>query len=114
MLHSVAQRCANFYKPSKIINPTKVRRDQLNKLTDLPNIGVSLAADLVLIGVNRPEDLIERDPYKMYRALSVVTKSYQDPCVLDVFISITRFMAGEDPKPWWKYTAERKLAKRLV
>jgi hypothetical protein len=28
--------------------------------------------------------------------------------VLDVFISVTRFMAGDDPKPWWHYTEERK------
>jgi hypothetical protein len=90
------------------VNPTKVRRDKLNQLTDLPNVGPSIAADLVLIGVSSPEDLISRDPYQMYRELSVATKSYQDPCVLDTFISITRFMAGEDPKPWWKYTAERK------
>ena len=90
------------------MNPSKVRRDKLNQLTDLPNVGPSIAADLVLIGVRSPMDLVARDPYEMYRELSVATKSYQDPCVLDIFISITRFMAGEDPKPWWKYTAERK------
>jgi len=95
---------------SKTLNPTKVRRDKLNRLTDLPNIGPSLAADLVLIGLSSPKDLVDRDPYEMYRELSVATNSYQDPCVLDVFISITRFMAGEDPKPWWEYTPKRKLA----
>ena len=31
-----------------------------------------------------------------------------DPCVLDVFMSITRFMDGDPPRPWWDYTAERK------
>jgi hypothetical protein len=30
--------------------------------------------------------------------------------VLDVFLSITRFMAGDAPQPWWHYTAERKAA----
>ena len=92
------------------MNPTKVRREKLKKLTDLPNIGPSIAADLVLIGVKVPNDLVARDPYEMYRELSAATKCYQDPCVLDVFISITRFMAGEDPKPWWEYTADRKRA----
>lgn len=96
------------------MNPTKVRRDKLNQLTDLPNVGPSIAADLVLIGVSSPKDLLAREPYEMYRELSVATKSYQDPCVLDVFISITRFIAGEDPKPWWEYTAERKRAAQLV
>jgi hypothetical protein len=28
--------------------------------------------------------------------------------VLDVLISVTRFMSGDDPKPWWAYTVERK------
>jgi Pathogenicity locus len=28
--------------------------------------------------------------------------------VLDVFISVTRFMGGEAPLPWWCFTAERK------
>jgi hypothetical protein len=28
--------------------------------------------------------------------------------VLDVFISITRFVDGEAPRAWWDYTAERK------
>jgi hypothetical protein len=27
--------------------------------------------------------------------------------VIDVFLSVTRFMAGEDAR-WWDYTAERK------
>jgi len=31
-----------------------------------------------------------------------------DPCVIDVFMSITRFMDGEEPRPWWAYTDERK------
>jgi hypothetical protein len=92
------------------VNPSKVRREKLNQLTDLPNVGPSIAADLVLIGINVPIDLVDRDPFEMYRELSAATKSYQDPCVLDVFISITRFMAGEDPKPWWEYTVGRKLA----
>ena len=31
-----------------------------------------------------------------------------DPCLLDTFIAATRFMAGEPPLPWWRYTKERK------
>jgi hypothetical protein len=38
----------------------------------------------------------------------VKTGVRHDPCVLDVFMSITRFMDGEDPKAWWDYTPERK------
>jgi len=27
---------------------------------------------------------------------------------MDTFIAINRFMAGEPPLPWWRYTKERK------
>ena len=36
-----------------------------------------------------------------------------DPCVLDVFMSITRFMDGEAPRAWWDYTPERKRMQGL-
>ena len=37
-----------------------------------------------------------------------LTATRHDPCMLDVFISISRFMAGDVPRPWWEFTAERK------
>lgn len=90
------------------MNPAKVRRDQLHQLTDLPNIGPAMARDLRLLGISRPDQLVGRDPVAMYDELARATASHQDPCVLDVFLSITRFMAGEEPQPWWRFTAERR------
>lgn len=90
------------------MHPDKVRRDRLEKLTDLPNIGPAMAADLVLLGIRRPQQVAGRDPFELYRSLSRKTGVRQDPCVLDVFISITSFMNGGAPKPWWAFTAERK------
>lgn len=90
------------------MNPTKVRRDHLQQLTDLPNIGPSLADTLRIIDVNQATDLVGQDPYEMYDRLEAVTGERHDPCVLDTFISVVRFMAGEEPQPWWAYTAERK------
>ncbi|MCK7491764.1 MAG: helix-hairpin-helix domain-containing protein [Comamonadaceae bacterium] len=29
--------------------------------------------------------------------------------MLDTFIAAVDFMRGADPRPWWSYTAERKL-----
>jgi hypothetical protein len=51
-----------------------------------------------------------RDPYEMYDELCRVTSQRQDPCVLDTFIAVVRYMGGEAAKPWWRYTAERKRA----
>ena len=91
------------------MNPKKVVRDQVVKLTDLPNIGVSLAKDLQLIGIVRPMDLIGRDPHALYMKLCEVMEKRNDPCVLDVMMSITDFMDGNEPRVWWEYTAKRKI-----
>ncbi|MCB1184749.1 helix-hairpin-helix domain-containing protein [bacterium] len=90
------------------MNPAKVNRATTTRLTDLPNIGRASAADLVLLGIATPGDLVGRDPYRMFDELCAATGVRQDPCVLDVFISITRFMDGDPPRPWWEYTRERK------
>ncbi len=90
------------------MNPAKVVRAEVKQLTDLPNIGKACAADLRLLGLDRPEQLLDRNPYELYQTLCDKTGQRHDSCMLDVFISITRFMAGEDPKPWWFYTDERK------
>jgi len=92
------------------MNPSKVDRSRTKKLTDLPNIGKAVAADLKVLGINEPCDLVGRDPYEMYKNLCDITGHRHDPCVLDVFISITRFINGEDPRPWWAFTSERKNA----
>ncbi|WP_206485845.1 helix-hairpin-helix domain-containing protein [Thalassotalea sp. G2M2-11] len=92
------------------MNPSKVIREQVKKLTDLPNIGKASAQDLELLGIEKPSDLVGQDPYELYDRLCKITDTRHDPCVIDVFISVTRFIQGDEPKPWWYYTAERKRA----
>jgi hypothetical protein len=90
------------------MNPSKVIRSKVVKLTDLPNVGKAAAADLQFIGVRQPSDLIGQCPLDMYRRLCEETGATHDPCVIDVFMSITRFMEGGDACVWWDFTAERK------
>lgn len=92
------------------MNPNKVDRARLKAFTDLPNIAKSGAGDLLTLGYTQPSQLAGQCPFEMYRRLCVLTATRHDPCVIDVFISVTRFMAGDDPLPWWRYTAERKRA----
>ncbi len=87
-----------------------MQRSRLATLTDLPNIGTAMAEDLRCIGIFEPLDVANQSPFKMYESLCKKTGVRHDPCVIDVFISITRFMAGEPAQPWWAYTAERKKA----
>jgi hypothetical protein len=77
-------------------------------LESIPNIGASIARDLRSIGIKQPHDLIGREPHSLYQALCERTRTRQDPCVLDTFISAVRFMEGAPARPWWSYTAERK------
>jgi hypothetical protein len=90
------------------MNPGKVIREKVVNLTDLPNIGKTIAADLKSIGVVTPEQLIGQDPYDLYVCFCKAFGEKQDPCMLDVLISITDFMDGGEPRVWWEYTAERK------
>jgi len=90
------------------MNPARVKREQVRLLTDLPNVGPAMARDLEFIGIRTPAQLTGRDPLALYRSLCSRSLTRHDPCVLDVFISITRFMDGEEPRPWWAFTAERK------
>ncbi len=90
------------------MNPEKVVRDRIKVLSDLPNIGKAMVKDLLIIGVKEPSQLIGKSPYNMYEELCMKTGHKHDQCIIDVFLSITHFMEGDDPRPWWKYTAERK------
>lgn len=90
------------------MNPTKVNRDKLSQLTDLPNVGKAVADDLRKLGINKPQDLAGCDAYAMYYELCELTGTQHDPCIIDVFLSLTDFMQGHEAKPWWKFTAQRK------
>ncbi len=90
------------------MNPKKVIREKVVLLTDLPNVGPSIAADLQLIGIAKPQQLVGADPLQLYRKLCKQTNVIHDLCVLDVLMSIVRFMDGAAPLPWWHYTQERK------
>jgi hypothetical protein len=88
----------------------KADRTRIVELEELPNVGKSIAADLRRLGVRSPAQLKGRDPYALYERLNRVTGVRHDPCVLDTFIAVIRFVEGAPAKHWWAYTAERKQA----
>jgi RimJ/RimL family protein N-acetyltransferase len=79
-----------------------------HRLEDLPNVGTAIAAKLRAIDIEAPSDLVGRDPYALYEELNARMGTRHDPCLLDVFISVTCYVAGEPAVPWWSYTGERK------
>ena len=92
------------------MHPARVDRQRVQQLTDLPNVGPACARDLQLLGIQSPAQLRGRDAYAMYRELCARSGQRHDPCVIDVFLSITDFIEGGAPQPWWAYTAARKQA----
>jgi hypothetical protein len=51
----------------------------------------------------------EMTPFAMiYRRLCEKTGTRHDPCVIDVFMSVTEFLKGGTPRPWWDFTEARK------
>ncbi|MFO8236934.1 MAG: helix-hairpin-helix domain-containing protein [Prochlorococcaceae cyanobacterium] len=86
------------------------RHHQLQTLTDLPNVGPAMAAALQSLGYRAPADLDGCDAFEQYQRLSQQRGCRQDPRVLDVFLSIQRFLAGEHPQPWWAYSAVLRQA----
>ena len=86
----------------------KAARTATTRLEDLPNVGKAVAADLREIGIRAPAQLRGKDPYALYAKLNRVTSVRHDPCLLDTFIAVVRFVEGGPPRPWWAFTAERK------
>ena len=101
---AAAQRLPKAPPPRKARSAT-----ECEQLEQLPNIGPSIAADLRMLGVKHPRELAAKDAFVLYQSLCAQTGKRQDPCVLDTFMAATDFMRGAEPKPWWTYTAQRKV-----
>jgi len=73
----------------------------------IPGVGPSLARDLRRLGYHAPADLRDADPEEMYRRLSMITKSRQDPCVLYVFRCAVYYASRRRHRPelllWWNW-----------
>ncbi len=94
--------------------PKATCAEQARVLTDIPNIGKSLAADLRGLGLTTPQQVREMDPLEIYEQLRGPMGQRHDPCVLDAFLAAHDFMNGGRKQPWWNFTARRKalLAKQ--
>ena len=95
--------------------PKALCAQQARRLTDIPNIGTSIAADLRGAGIQEPADVQCMDPVAVYERLRGPMGRRHDPCVLDVLLAAHDFMNGGPSQPWWNFTARRKalMAKNI-
>ena len=84
-------------------------RNTVSKMSDLPNIGKAISADLERIGLTHSKQLIGKDAYELHKLLCTELGWRQDYCVIDVFLSAISYMEGGKALPWWHFTEGRKL-----
>ena len=78
------------------------------RLEQIPNIGPAIARELEAIGIYQSAQLRGKNGLTLYSKLCRVRGRRIDPCVADTFMAAVDFMDGGKPKPWWKFTSERK------
>jgi len=83
-------------------------RRTIQRFQQIINVGPACEEDFEVLGIETPQQLIGRDPLKLYRTLCKKTGLRHDPCVLDVLMASVDFMNGNPPKKWWAFTDERK------
>ena len=83
-------------------------RKQIKRLQQIINVGSSIEGDFQRLGITKPQQLIGRDPLKLYRQICKVDGARHDPCVLDCFMAAVSYMDGNPPRVWWDFTSTRK------
>ena len=82
-------------------------KKQIDILTSIPGIGLSLAEDLQDIGIKRTSDLKGKDPEKLYLKLEKLRDVHQDRCVLYTFRCAVYFANTKNHDPeklkWWNW-----------
>jgi hypothetical protein len=79
-----------------------------SNLTELVNVGTSVAAYFERAGINRIEQLAGKDPIELYDTICRIDARRHDPCLLDTIMSAVDQANGKPARPWWTYTPHRK------
>lgn len=76
-------------------------------LMEIPGVGVSIAQDLVNIGINQVTDLIGKNPEELYQQSNRFAGVIQDRCLLYVFRCAIYYASNQRHDPellkWWNW-----------
>ncbi|HEY3421299.1 MAG TPA: helix-hairpin-helix domain-containing protein [Methanomassiliicoccales archaeon] len=61
----------------------RAKNDVISELRMLPGVGENAAEALYRLGIRSKEDLIGKDPERMYEELRSMKGSYAEPCMLN-------------------------------
>ncbi len=104
--------------PPQPAKTNQMKKKTKDPLETLPSIGPAMAADLHLLGIHSPEELVGQNPQQLYDELCSITGQHQDRCVLYVFRCAV--WAAENPdspdkalRNWWEWK-ERAINEQAI
>lgn len=80
------------------------------ELMTIPGVGKSIATDLINIGILGIDDLVQKDPQKLYEQSNAFAGCVQDRCLLYVFRCAVYFAGTPEPLhdveklKWWNWS----------
>ncbi|HEY0031537.1 MAG TPA: helix-hairpin-helix domain-containing protein [Bacteroidia bacterium] len=84
-----------------------IRDEQIKELRQIPGVGVSIANDLINIGILKVEDLKNKDPEWLYNQSNKYAGVVQDKCLLYVFrcavYYATESKHDKEKLKWWNW-----------
>lgn len=84
------------------------------QLRDLISVGPAIERDFHALGIRSVAQLAKHDPRKLYSRLERLTRTHQDPCVLDTFEAAVAQARNPrlpaDKCKWWYWSRKRKAA----
>jgi hypothetical protein len=85
---------------------------QLKELRQIPGVGLSIANDLLNIGIKSIDDLKGKDPARLYQKSNRYAGAVQDRCLLYVFRCAVYFASTKHPLQgklqWWYWKDKRR------
>ncbi|MCW3102581.1 MAG: hypothetical protein JWO09_1021 [Bacteroidetes bacterium] len=83
------------------------RKGQIKELKQIPGVGVSIANDLIYIGITKISDLENKDPEWLYHQSNNYAGVVQDRCLLYVFrcavYYATEKVHDKEKLKWWNW-----------
>jgi hypothetical protein len=83
------------------------KKQQLKELQQIPGVGISIANDLLNIGITKIEDLKNKDPEWLYYQSNKYASVVQDRCLLYVFRCAVYYATEptheKEKLKWWNW-----------
>jgi hypothetical protein len=84
-----------------------LKRKQIKELSKIPGVGISIATDLINIGITSVKDLKNKKPELLYHQSNQYAGVVQDKCLLYVFrcavYYATEVKHDKEKLKWWNW-----------